>query len=141
MSLTGSRQDVSLAISVVLSTAGAKRATLNGASLTAAEQLRREVETLVFTPDRLAVVKGAPAVRRAYFDRVLARLTPARAELPVDYAAAVARRNAALRRVAARLSTREAVAPWTERVALVSADLVAERVATLGALAPGFREL
>ena len=41
------------------------------------------MHTLVFTPDRLAVVKGGPAARRAYFDRVLARVLPARADLPV----------------------------------------------------------
>ncbi len=64
-----------------------------------AEALRREFPTLVFTPDRLSVVKGGPAVRRAYFDRVLARLHPARAGLPGDYAAASRQRNAALRRV------------------------------------------
>ena len=139
IALEGSRRDAGLQISIGLSTAGAKRATLNGVQLSTAEQLRREVETLVFTPDRLAVVKGAPAARRAYFDRVLARLQPARADLSTDYAAAVAQRNAALRRVAARLSSREAVAPWTERVAVVGASLVAARVATLAALAPGFR--
>ena len=44
---------------------------MNGARLPSAESLRREFATLVFTPDRLAVVKGGPAARRAYFDRVL----------------------------------------------------------------------
>jgi len=59
-----------------------KRAKLNGATLRAADQLRMELATLVFTPDRLAVVKGGPATRRAYFDRALSRLAPARAALP-----------------------------------------------------------
>ena len=71
-------------------------------ALRAAEQLRAEVATLVFTPDRLAVVKGGPAARRAYFDRASGRLFPARAPVPAEYAAAVAQRNAALRRVAHR---------------------------------------
>ena len=47
-------------------------------ALRAAEQLRQRAATLVFTPDRLAVVKGGPAARRAYFDRV-ARPPAARA--------------------------------------------------------------
>ena len=115
-----------------------KRAKLNGASLRAAEQLRTEVATLVFTPDRLAVVKGGPAVRRAYFDRVLARLTPARASLSADYAAVLAQRNAALRRVAAGFSSRDAVEPWTEQVAVLGRSLVEARVETLALLAPAF---
>jgi DNA replication and repair protein RecF len=141
VSLDGSRSRTPLQISVSLSTAAARRATLNGARLTTAEQLRREVETLVFTPDRLAIVKGGPAARRAYFDRAVARLHPARAALPTDYAAAIAQRNAALRRIAAGFSSRDAVAPWTEQAATLGAQLVAARVETLTALEAGFREL
>ena len=141
VSLNGSRAHAPLQISVSLSTGAAKRATVNGARLPTAEQLRREVETLVFTPDRLAIVKGGPAARRAYFDRVLARLQPARAALPTDYAAVIAQRNAALRRVAAGFSSRDAVAPWTEQTAALGAQLVSARVETLLALEPGFREL
>jgi DNA replication and repair protein RecF len=139
--LVGRRGEATLDIGITLSASSAKRGTLNGARLATAEQLRREVETLVFTPDRLAVVKGGPATRRAYFDRVLARLRPARAEIPTDYAAAVAQRNAALRRAAAGLSSRDAIAPWTERVADIGAALVAARLDALAALEPDFREI
>lgn len=139
--LAGRRGDTPLEVGITLSSSAAKRGTLNGARLATAEQLRREIETLVFTPDRLAVVKGGPATRRAYFDRVLARLQPARADIPTDYAAAVAQRNAALRRAAAGLSSREAIAPWTERVATLGNELVAARLETLAALEPVFREI
>jgi DNA replication and repair protein RecF len=141
IALGGSRNQVPVEVSVTLSTRAAKQATLNGAKLATAEQLRREIETLVFTPDRLAIVKGGPAARRAYFDRTLARLQPARASLPPEYAAAIAQRNAALRRVASGLSTQDAIAPWTEQVAMLGAELVAARVATLHALEFGFREI
>jgi len=125
-------------ISVTLRQGQAKEARLNGARLPSAESLRREVSTLVFTPDRLTVVKGGPAARRAYFDRVLGRLFPSRASVPQDYLAALAQRNAALRRVQLGLSGRDAIEPWTEQVAALGADLVAQRRSTLDALAPGF---
>jgi DNA replication and repair protein RecF len=117
-----------------------KRAKLNGGVLRSAEQLRVEVAALVFTPDRLAVVKGGPAARRAYFDRTLGRLQPSRASLPVEYAAAVGQRNAALRRVQVGASTREAVAPWTEQVATLGARLVDYRRDALAVLSPAFVE-
>jgi DNA replication and repair protein RecF len=122
-------------VAVDLSAGGPKRATLNGARLAAAEQLRREIATLVFTPDRLVVVKGPPAARRAYFDRVLGRLFPARASLPADYAAVIAQRNAALRRVAAGYSSRDALAPWTQSVAELGTRLTEARRETLDLLA------
>jgi DNA replication and repair protein RecF len=98
------------------------------------------VSTLVFTPDRLGVIKGAPAARRAYFDRVLGRLLPARAPLPTEYGAAVAQRNAALRRAGGGYSSADAVEPWTERVATLGAELVASRVETLETIGASFAE-
>jgi DNA replication and repair protein RecF len=136
----GTRGTVPLEIELTLEAGTGKRAKLNGAPLRAAEQLRAETATLVFTPDRLGVVKGAPAARRAYFDRALGRLSPARATLPSDYTAAIAQRNASLRRVAAGYSTRDALAPWTEQVAELGSALVAARTEALLLLGPAFAE-
>jgi DNA replication and repair protein RecF len=138
--VAGQRSATAFEVSVTLREGQAKEARLNGARLPSAESLRRELATLVFTPDRLTVVKGGPAARRAYFDRVLARLFPARAGLPQDYLSTLAQRNAALRRVQLGLAARDAVAPWTDRIALAGADLVAARRAALDSLAAPFAE-
>jgi DNA replication and repair protein RecF len=140
IALQGRRGGNALQLEVTLEVGEGKRAKVNGAALRAAEQLRSEVATLVFTPDRLAVVKGGPAVRRAYFDRVLSRLAPARAALAVEYAAAVAQRNAALRRAAGGYSSRDAIAPWTEQVATLGRSLVEARTEVVAWLAPLFAE-
>ena len=140
IAVRGRRGSVPLDMEVTLEAGAGKKAKLNGAPLRAAEQLRAEAATLVFTPDRLGVVKGAPATRRAYFDRTFGRLAPARAQLPADYGGAVAQRNAALRRVSAGFSTREALEPWTLQVAELGSALVAARKETLELLAPAFAE-
>jgi DNA replication and repair protein RecF len=140
IALKGERGASAVELEVAIEVGEGKRAKLNGAPLRAAEQLRTEVATLVFTPDRLAVVKGGPATRRAYFDRALGRLSPARAQLSTEYAAAVAQRNASLRRIAAGYSSREALAPWTEQVAALGRELVEARSEVLALLAPAFAE-
>ena len=140
VALRGDRAGVPLDLEVTLELGTGKRATVNGAQLRAAEQLRSEVTTLVFTPDRLVVVKGGPAARRAYFDRVLGRLAPSRGGFSAEYGAAVGQRNAALRRVGQGLSSREALAPWNEQVATLGAQLVAGRHETVTALQPRFAE-
>jgi DNA replication and repair protein RecF len=131
---------VPLEIELTVEAGAGRRARVNGAPLRAAEQLRSETATLVFTPDRLGVVKGAPAARRAYFDRTLGRLAPARATLSAEYGAAIAQRNASLRRVAGGWSTRDALAPWTEQVASLAAELVAARREALTLLGQPFAE-
>jgi DNA replication and repair protein RecF len=138
IALHGDRAGTSLELNVVLRVGTAKRASLNGARLRTAEDLRTEVATLVFTPDRLVVVKGGPAARRAYFDRALGRGTPTRSALSAEYGAALAQRNASLRGISLGYSSREALRPWTERVADLGAQLVEARRDVIAALAPLF---
>jgi DNA replication and repair protein RecF len=140
IALRGERAGAPVELEVTLELGSGKRASLNGARLRAAEQLRSEVATLVFTPDRLVVVKGGPAARRAYFDRVLGRFSPPRAVLSAEYGAAVGQRNAALRRVSQGLSSRDALAPWNEQVSRLGAQLVEGRAETVALLTPCFRE-
>jgi len=140
IAVRGVRATVPIEIELILETGAGKRAKMNGAALRATDQLRAETATLVFTPDRLGVVKGAPAARRAYFDRALGRLSPAKAQLPVEYGAAVAQRNASLRRVAGGLSTREALAPWTEQVVELGMQLVVARKEALALIGPPFAD-
>jgi DNA replication and repair protein RecF len=120
---------------VVLTRNESRRVELNGERLSSAERLRHELTTLVFTPDRLAVVKGAPATRRAYLDRTVGRLLPARASLANEYGTALGQRNAGLRRVRAGTSNRDALYPWSARVVELGSDLVGARVEAVELLA------
>src|SRR5207248_4682044 len=136
----GSRGDVAVETDVLLRRSGGRELRMNGARIDRVERLRSELATLVFTPDRLAVVKGGPAVRRAYFDRALGRLLPAQAGLPRAYGEALGQRNASLRRIGLGHSTREALTPWSERVAELGLELAAARRRILDLLRPGFAE-
>ena len=136
----GTRATVGLRAEVTLSRTAPRRIRLDGAAVGSTEELRRKVHTLAFTPDRLAVVKGGPAARRAYFDRSLARALPARADLPAAYVAALGQRNAALRRVAAGLSATDALEPWTAQVVDLAARLVDARRQLIELLGPLFAE-
>ena len=138
VSLHGTRAGVLTDTTVTLGPGTPKRAVLNGAPMRSAEQLRHELTTLVFTPDRLTVVKGGPAVRRAYLDRALGRLFPARAQLPTEYATVLGQRNAGLRRVSVGLADRDTIEPWTHQLATLAGELVHARRDTIAALAPSF---
>jgi DNA replication and repair protein RecF len=71
---------------------------------------------------------------------VVGRLQPARGGFAQEYAATLAQRNAALRRVQLGLSARDAIEPWTNRVAGLGARLVEARRSALAELEPGFAE-
>jgi DNA replication and repair protein RecF len=141
VALRGALGDGTFETDVVLMRNEPRRAELNGRKLGSVERLRHELTTLVFTPDRLAVVKGAPATRRAYLDRTVGRLLPARASLANEYATALGQRNAGLRRVRAGVSTREALAPWSDRVIALGSDLARARADVTELLAPLFEAI
>ena len=140
IALGGSRGANAVETDTVLARRDPRTVKLNGERIES-DRLRQELTTLVFTPDRLAVVKGAPATRRAYLDRVVGRMSPARAKVANEYASAVGQRNAALRRIRAGQSTRDALAPWTDRVVALGHELVIARTETVGLVAGAFAEL
>jgi DNA replication and repair protein RecF len=136
--LSGSEAGAPVETEITIVPGEGKHVRLNGAALGSAEELRARLTALVFVPDRLAVVKGGPAVRRAYVDRMIGRVLPAQAALPAEYARAVSQRNEALRRLRAGISSPDALEPWTERVAELGTELDAARAELVSLLAPGF---
>jgi DNA replication and repair protein RecF len=141
VALRAERRGGAVTVEVAIVRGEGKRARLNGALLAATDQLRSELPTLVFTPDRLVVIKGGPAVRRAYVDRTLTRLLPTRAGLPRAYGEALGQRNACLRKIGLGFSSKAALAPWSEQVATLGSLLQAARLRSIEMLSPRFADV
>ena len=92
----------------------------------------------VFSPDRLELVKGGPALRRAHLDQVVAALWPARSENRRRYARALAQRNALLGRLRAGAGGRDALAAWDAELAARGIALMADRREAVAMLACRF---
>jgi len=100
--------------------------------------LDQEVRPLlsVFLPDRLELIKGAPGLRRAHLDQVVAGLWPARAATRRDYGRALAQRNALLLRIRDGRSAPETLDAWDAELATLAAALVSDRMLAVDAIAP-----
>ena len=94
----------------------------------------------VFAPDRLSLVKGPPAERRAHLDGFLAARWPARGELRKRFGQALAQRNAMISRVAAGYGSPDGLDVWDAGVAEAAAPLIAARDEAVAELAPAFAE-
>jgi DNA replication and repair protein RecF len=95
----------------------------------------------VFLPDRLELIKGPPAVRRAHLDQLIAALWPARTGNRHAYAQTLAQRNALLSRIRATGSGRASLASWDHQLARHGIALMADRDAAVEALAARFARL
>jgi DNA replication and repair protein RecF len=92
----------------------------------------------VFLPDRLELVKGAPAVRRAHLDQFVGALWPARAETRAAYTRALAQRNALIARIRGGGARPQLLDPWDAELARHGAQLMADRAAAAALLEAPF---
>jgi DNA replication and repair protein RecF len=121
-----------------VSRADGRRHLLDGAALGPAAPGSARPHLLVFSPDRLSLVKGPPAERRAELDRLLAALWPARAGLRQRYGQALAQRNALLGRVSAGIAPSGELDAWDAALAAAAAPLVDARAEAVERLAEPF---
>src|SRR4051794_5238138 len=115
-----------------------RRHLLDGNPADPATLARSRPPVAVFAPDRLTLVKGAPAERRAHLDGFVAARWPSRAELRKRFGQAVAQRNALLSRISAGSGTPEDLRIWDAAFADAAAPLVEARAAAITELAAAF---
>jgi DNA replication and repair protein RecF len=92
----------------------------------------------VFLPDRLELIKGAPALRRAHLDQFIAALWPARVGTRRAYAQALAQRNALISRIRGGGASREALPSWDLHLARHGVALMADRRLAVVAIEEAF---
>jgi DNA replication and repair protein RecF len=114
-----------------------RRHLLDGSPADPATVARHRPPVAVFSPDRLALVKGPPAERRAHLDRYVAARWPARAELRQRYGQALAQRNALIARLAAGRGGGD-LEVWDATLAAAAAALTAARAEAAAELAGPF---
>jgi DNA replication and repair protein RecF len=95
----------------------------------------------VFLPERLELVKGAPAARRSHLDQVVAAIWPSRAETRTAYSRALAQRNALVARVRAGAAGPGGLDAWDAELARHGIRLMQDRAEAVDGLRPLFTEL
>ena len=117
------------------------RFTMDGAAIERTEAVGFRPMVTVFSPDRLELVKGPPAVRRAHLDSYVAARWPSRAESRKKFGRALAQRNALIARIQGGTADRTQLPVWDQQVADTGAELTAVRADAVEELSGFFPEL
>ncbi|HEY6779451.1 MAG TPA: DNA replication and repair protein RecF [Thermoleophilaceae bacterium] len=120
---------------------GPKRLSVDGAAVDSLAATTARPLLSVFLPERLELVKGAPAARRAHLDQLVAALWPARAETRSAYSRALAQRNALLLRIRSGAAGPAALDAWDAELAGRGAALMDDRREAVDGLAGPFAVL
>jgi len=121
-----------------VSRAEGRRHLLDGNPADPATLARNRPPVAVFSPDRLALIKGPPAERRAHLDRFVAARWPSRSELRKRYGQALAQRNALLSRLAGGSGAGGELDVWDATLAEAAEPLVASRAEAVEELTAPF---
>jgi DNA replication and repair protein RecF len=129
------------AIVVVVEPGSPKKAKIDGATVERLADSPHRPLAAVFAPDRLELVKGPPALRRAHLDQLVAALWPARAATRRAYSQALAQRNALIARVRAGRAGADSLAAWDAELARHGIALRDDRSQAAALLAERFPAL
>jgi DNA replication and repair protein RecF len=94
----------------------------------------------VFVPDRLELLKGAPAVRRSHLDQFVAAVWPSRAAERLAYSRVLAQRNALIGGIRAGSASRATISTWDRQLARQAVLLREHRAGAVALLAEPFSE-
>jgi DNA replication and repair protein RecF len=117
-----------------------KRMTADGAQVERLLDVDTRPLVSVFLPDRLELVKGTPAVRRAHLDQVVAAIWPPRAEARREYSRVLAQRNALLGRIRSGRASDATLSTWDRELAQRGLELRAHRAEAVALLAAPFAD-
>jgi DNA replication and repair protein RecF len=119
-----------------------KRVTVNGLPRRASA-IGDTVRVVLFRPEEMLLLVGAPSERRRFMDAILAQRHRAAARDLAELGRILAQRNALLRAIRREEATPDNLAFWDEQLALVGARVLAARldlVADLAARIPALHD-
>ena len=124
------REDRTLQVDLEINARKANRARLNQNPTKSQREILGALQVIYFSPEDLDLVRGEPTHRRDFLDKLLIMRSPRLAGVISDYDRVVKQRNTLLKTRAPE----NALAPWTEQLINLGAQLSAERIALVGEL-------
>lgn len=119
------------------------RARINRGSAVRATEALGILRTVLFAPEDLELVKGAPTVRRRLFDSLAVQLQPTLGQLSQDYGKVLRQRNALLKSIRHQGFTpthESTLEVWDAQLAQVGGRVLRARLDVLAALRPHLSE-
>ena len=116
-----------------------KRIRVDGASVDRLLEVTERPLVSVFLPDRLELIKGPPALRRAHLDQFIAAMWPARVATRRAYAQSLAQRNALIARIRSGRGSGNSLHSWDAQLARHGVALMEDRRSAIDALSEPFQ--
>ena len=124
---------------ITINSNGQNKVYLNDSPLAKPRDLLGLVNTVIFSPEDLDLVKGDPSVRRKYLDDFSVLLSPKFAGVRSDYERVLKQRNTLLKSAGRRTlntSGQETLTAWNEQLIKFGSEIANQRLLALKKLTP-----
>lgn len=98
------------------------------------------LSAVYFSPEDLSIVKGEPAMRRGFLDRILLQIRPSQYKYIQSYYRVLSQRNALLKDIRKKNHPPASLSPWDEQLADLGALLISYRLDLLNRLSSACKD-
>ena len=137
--LLAEHQDRQNLVELELSTEGTNRAKINRGDLSRLRDVLGYIQTVIFAPEDLNLVKGDPSDRRNFLDQLLVQLSPRLAGTLSDYERVLKQRNTLLKTSRSLPSNSPGLATldaWDHSLVELGSEIILQREELVEALRP-----
>jgi len=118
-----------------------KQIKINGVKYKKNTDLLGCLQTVLFSPDDLKIVKESPAERRRYIDLAISQGSKNYGVLLSKYQHILIQRNNLLKDIRKKYAKKEEIAPWNEQLAFYGSEIIKYRINFLKYLVPAARKI
>lgn len=86
------------------------------------------INVVLFSPEDLSLIKGAPAGRRKFLDNEISQASPTYYKQLLKYNRIIAQRNMLLKKIKERKSKPDLLESWDAQLSVIAADVVKKRL-------------
>ena len=133
-------EDRELLLEFELNAESANRARLNKSPVAKAKDILGYLNSVIFAPEDLDIVKRDPTNRRAFIDQLIVQFTPRMLGVYSDYERVLKQRNTLLKSARATGTKGDALSTlsaWDESLVKLGSEIIAARVLIAEKLSPG----
>jgi DNA replication and repair protein RecF len=126
-----------LQLEIEINKEGANRSRVNRASTTRAKDVLGYLNSVIFAPEDLDIVKRDPSNRRTFLDQLVIQLTPRMLGVYGDYERVLKQRNTLLKTARAAKGDLSTLSAWDKSLVDFGSEIIAARVSLVQKLIPG----
>lgn len=132
-------EDRELLLEFEINSEGPNRARLNKANLNKPKEVLGYLNSVIFAPEDLDIVKRDPSNRRQFIDQLITQFTPRMHGVYSDYERVLKQRNTLLksaRATGAKGDSLSTLSAWDEQLVVLGSEIISARVSIVDKLAP-----